>query len=242
MRPASAGLWAVLALSGCLANGPSAEHESAVEQGERWFYSPAASPAAGNTFACSTCHRAVPDPLDTRILPGADLAGVVERPSYWGGQELELLNAINDCRHLFMAAQMPWRADDPAAGALYTFLESLPAPRVTETSLTIPPEARDLPEGDAVAGARIFNLACATCHGQLHTGLGRMSDVIPSLPDDAVAAFEDLGFDATTRRIVFVEKTRHGPFLKLYGVMPPFSSEVLDDSQLADLLTYLELY
>ena len=41
---------------------------------------------------------------------------------------------------------------------------------------------------------------------------------------------------------MFVEKVRHGAFLSYTGTMPPFSLEALPDEDLADILSYLDLY
>jgi hypothetical protein len=57
-----------------------------------------------------------------------------------------------------------------------------------------------------------------------------------------VAYFESVQFDATDTRVSFIEKSRHGAFLGLYGSMPPYRLEALPDADLSDLLAFLELY
>ncbi|HVJ14355.1 MAG TPA: hypothetical protein VM686_02900, partial [Polyangiaceae bacterium] len=82
--------------------------------------------------------------------------------------------------------------------------------------------------------------ACRPCHGELGSGARRLSEVIPVLPDEAVAKHSS--YSVEEQRLVFVEKVRHGRFFGYGGFMPPFSLEALPDERLADLLSALELY
>ncbi len=170
------------------------------------------------------------------------MAGVVPRPTYWGGVESDLLRATNHCRYYFMGATRAWATDDVQAQAVYAFLASLPAEAPAAQPFTIPRTARDLPPGDPGRGAEVFDAACRACHGSARSGEGRLRDAIPVLPDESVRYFASLGFDRTQTRVTFIEKVRHGPFLGLYGTMPPFSVEALSDADLASLVTFLELY
>jgi thiosulfate dehydrogenase len=43
------------------------------------------------------------------------------------------------------------------------------------------------------------------------------------------------------QRLIFIEKIRHGRFLGYGGEMPPFSSELLSDADVADVLEYLSI-
>ena len=64
---------------------------------------------------CATCHRAGPTPGDDRVLPGAELGGVTERPSYWGGAEVDLLRALGYCQTRFMGVDAPLSASTAEA-------------------------------------------------------------------------------------------------------------------------------
>jgi len=99
-----------------------------------------------------------------------------------------------------------------------------------------PPAIRDEARGKA-----LYTAACANCHGDVHTGKGRLAASIPILPEDTIAEHTYLG-TLTATRVVFIEKARHGGFLGYGGVMPPFSLEALSDAELADILDYLGVY
>ena len=235
---------AVSAAAGC---DPEPEvvvvQASAVEHGEALFNDPAVAKTSFNDYACSTCHGESADP-DGVVLPGAPLAGVTRRPSYWGGQEVDLLRAVNHCLYYFMLKDAPYTADDVEARAIYAYLESIsgegtsaePAP------FTVVGPVLDLPAGDAGRGAVVFNQACASCHGAPHTGEGRLVPRAPSLPEQTIMEHPPEEYTPLERRLVFVEKTRHGGFLGYGGQMPPFSIEKLPDSDLADLLSFFGVY
>lgn len=216
-------------------------HGTAADHGRALFSDPAASPSPLNRYSCATCHRAgAPAAGDARILSGAPLAGAPLRPTYWGGQENDLLRAINDCRYYFMSAQKPWAADDEDAEAMYAYLVSLPEEAVDAAPFTVVQAAKDLPAGDTEVGRQVFERACQACHGAVHTGEGRLTPLAPAIPDQTVA--EHAQYTATEGRVVFVEKIRHGAFLGYEGSMPPFSLEVLSDDEIAGLLAYFNLY
>ena len=99
---------------------------TAVERGAEAFVDASTSKHPFNVYSCSTCHAAT-EPSD-RVRPGAPLAGVVARQSFWGGAEIDLLRAVNDCLVFFMLDDEPWRGDEPTAVALYAYLESLSGP------------------------------------------------------------------------------------------------------------------
>ncbi len=61
----------------------------------------------------------------------------------------------------------------------------------------------------------------------------------PILPEETLANHPSPDYTDEDRRLVFVEKTRHGGFLGYGGQMPLFSAEVLSDVDMADLLAYL---
>ncbi len=240
---ASAALVSALVTVGC---GDSTETETvnadAVAHGQALFSDPVAAGTEVNRFACATCHLAEDTPSDTRVRTGAVLAGALERPHYWGGQELELLRSINACRQYFMGQVNAWTADDPLAEALYAYLASLPATYPEAVPFSVVVSVKDLPAGDGTHGQEVYGRACAYCHGAIHTGEGRLTPIASILPDEPLAEHEADGFDADEQRLIFVEKVRHGGFYGYGGNMPPFSSEVLSDADLSDVLSYLQLY
>jgi thiosulfate dehydrogenase len=211
----------------------SATHESETERGKALFRSTELSPSSRNAYTCSTCH-------DERVTgetlkPGALLAGATQRSRFWGGQQNDLLRAVNDCRRYFMAATVPLLADEPNAVALYAYLESLgDAAERDPVEFSIVRTISDVPRGDAAVGAVLFQRACANCHGLANEGLGRLVFDAPLLPQDTLA--EHASFSARAQRLVFIEKIRHGGFLGYGGSMPPFSAEVLSDQDIADIL------
>jgi thiosulfate dehydrogenase len=229
-------LGAVVFAFGCTAN--AADEKANVARGRELFQSKALSSSALDLFSCATCH----DPLarDPELIkPGAVLAGVTERPSYWGGQEADLLSAIDDCRTEFMAASTPLGVHDLDADALYAYLASLTPGDTDAVPFTVVREIADIPRGDATRGTATYAMACKQCHGQIHSGFGRLDELVPVLPDDTLLAHAPPAYTPRLQRLVFIEKTRHGVFLNYGGQMPPFSSETLPDDDLSDVLEAL---
>jgi thiosulfate dehydrogenase len=140
-----------------------------------------------------------------------------------------------------MDAPRPWTPDDEDARAMYAYLAQLPpalaAPNDAVPFTLVTPA--DLPAGDPQRGAGAFDLACKGCHGELHSGAGRLATFIPALPDDVVRSHASLS--PPERRLVFVTKVRRGAFGGR-GSMPPFSREVLSDDDLAGVLAWFALY
>lgn len=233
------GLALALALAAC--GGGDGEvvtlHGSAVEHGRSLFADPRASTSPSNAFSCATCHPG--EGTEGRIPSGADLAGVTTRRSFWGGQRVDLLDAINDCRLSFMDAPAPWKASDEDAKAMWAYLASRPGASAP-APFTVVFEAPDLPPGDPGRGKVAYDLACRGCHGALHDGEGRLAVFVPRLPDDVNAAHAT--FAPADRRRVFRQKIRTGAFGSGAGSMPPFSREVLSDGDVAALLAYLGQY
>lgn len=222
---------ALLVAAACGGGPPAALTTS----GATLFRSTALSPSSLNVFSCAACHET--QTRSTLIKPGAPLAGSPQRPSFWGGQENDLLRSINDCRNDFMDASAPLEATDPEADALYTYLLSLAPGDPHPVPFTVVTSIGDVPRGDADRGAAVYTLACATCHGSLHDGLGRLDSRIPILPEQTLA--QHASYSPAGQRLVFIEKVRHGGFLGYGGDMPPFSLEVLSDADLSDLLEAL---
>jgi thiosulfate dehydrogenase len=215
---------------------------TAVERGEMLFTSHKASPNKSNRFACATCHFDIPPADTSEIKTGAPLAGAPLRKTFWGGKENDLLRSVNDCRVYFMKAQEPWQPDDPDAQGLYAYLTSLESGSTDPVSFSIVQSVADLPEGDSANGADLFNRACKHCHGAAHSGSGRLTSLAPVLPEDTLAEHSEPEYTSDQTRLVFVEKVRHGGFLGYGGVMAPFSTEVLSDAELSDLLAFFGVY
>lgn len=234
MSRRSLGLLIPLVLSACEGK-TTTETRSAVEQGEFLFSRPELSPAPGNELACSDCHAEEPRPY----LSGGSLAGATQRTTFWAGQELTLLGAINHCRYYFMLADEPWTGQEPEARALYAYLESMGGDGAP-ASFTIG-DVIDPGPGDAGRGKVAYDGACASCHGAKKTGEGKKTPTAPALPDTTLAQHPLGEYTKEEQRLVFVEKTRHGTFFGYGGQMPPLSLEALSDAELADILTYLEV-
>lgn len=220
------------------------QHGDAVDHGRALFRDASIAGTSYNSYACSTCH-AGDEPEGGASLPGGSLAGVTKRPSYWGGHELDLLRAVDACAYYFMLRDEPWSASDPDARALYAYLDAISPEggRGSEAAaFTVVTTIVDLPAGDPTRGSDVFARACASCHGAVHTGAGRLVARAPALPDDTVDEHPAPEYDAEARRLVFVEKIRHGAFLGYGGQMPPLSREILPDEALGDLLAFLDLY
>ena len=237
--------WLLIALAAC---DPGVVAVDAVQHGADLYAGIVpASPSKLNLYACKTCHplhsSAAPVPgqvASAPILPGAPLAGVTQRGRWWGGAEADLLRAVNVCRARFQHAPAPWAATDVEARALWAFLVHLPADVTTVWPFTAVQAALDLPPGDGTRGAQVYDVACRSCHGAAHTGLGRLATRVPRLPEQAV--LDHAGYSPALLRVVFVEKVRHGGFFGYGGDMPPYSREVLSDADLAALLTWFGLY
>jgi thiosulfate dehydrogenase len=226
-------LLALLAL-GCGAGSSDAETDP-VERGRALFESTALSSSGLNRFRCSTCHDARPGASGS-LKPGAALAGATRRASFWGGQEDDLLSSIEDCRGQFMLASAPFPAGDADADALYAYLASLEPGSPENVPFSVVRSISDVPRGAAERGKATFASACASCHGSMHAGAGRLSERVPVLPEDTLIDHPAPSYTPRLVRLVFIEKTRHGGFFGYGGVMPPFSLEVLPDAALSDLL------
>lgn len=213
---------------------------TAIEHGAALFQDPTVAGSDFNSYTCATCHATTGAAAD-EILPGAPLAGAVKRPSYWGGQERNLLRAVNHCLYFFMLKDDAWTTDDVEARAVYAFLESLPGDVSSQqpAPFTVAVTFSDPPQGDATRGEAVFDRACVSCHGEAFTGEGRLVPRASVLPGEWLDAHPLDKYTPLDRRLVFTEKVRHGTFLGYGGQMPPFSLDLLTDQQIGDLLAYL---
>ncbi len=249
MRPWLAASVAITATAfGCsTSGGVDTRERTPADRGRVLAASPSLSPSLDNAFSCTTCHDESPQPPRAgRAMPGAPLAGVLRRPSFWGGRIFTPGDAVDECVVRFM--QGP-RLDHTAETSkeLYAFFGSLEGSGALSDAqpFTVVRLAEDLPPGDATRGANVWSLTCAKCHGDIHTGARRLKSASGAalaavLPEDTVVAHEIYG-PAGVRQAV-IEKVRHGSFLGVEGVMPPFSREALADPDLADVMAYLGLY
>lgn len=245
-RPAAGGkvVLAGIAAIGCaalLAACPDPEVQvvevTAAEHGKTLFSDPTISGAPQSRLSCADCHAA--SASERGHLSGSSLAGATQRPLFWGGQESSLLRSINQCLYYFMSADAPWEGDEEEAIAIYAYLESLePVGDPAAQSLTIG-AVEEPGDGDPARGEAVYAGGCASCHGAKSTGEGRLIPNAPTLPEETLEAHPDPDYDDEERRLVFIEKIRHGGFYGYGGSMPPFSVEALSDQDLADLLTYL---
>ena len=221
-------LLALLAAVACTAEPP----------GAAIFRDPNLSTGPVNHFSCATCHTV--GESSTQILAGYDLRNAVHRPSWWGGYETRILDAMNYCLTEFMGGAA-LAETDPRAKQLYEYLavESPddPAPALP---LTVVKQTTDLAglaaTSDAARGKATYNRACVQCHGQPHTGAGKLAPFVSTIPDDTYKNFPPYQV-----RAVVVEKIRHGRFFNIGGLMPLYSMEAMTDAEIGDILAYLGL-
>lgn len=193
-----------------------------------------------NPFACATCHEATATPDPARIYPGHNLHDSAFRASWWGGFETELLRAVNFCYVNFMGAPAALLPDEPKAMALYEYLAGISPTRPSPARpLTFTKYVLSVPRGDAARGEQVYAGACASCHGAMSTGEGKLSKAIPPLP----AAIEEAAkkLPSTPPAILVVEKVRHGQFWGVGGTSPPFSLEAMSNEDLGALIAFLGL-
>lgn len=207
---------------------------AAVELGRHYFHAASLSESEFNEFSCATCHADEPD--DTTIHPGHSLVGAALRPSYWGGYETRLIDAVSFCKVFFMRGEVLDPAD-PKGRALYEYLVSLtPEQAADALPLTVVANIVEVPLGDARRGAEVWEEACSICHGAPHTGRGRISELASIVPEESIEFAEQIGADPN---LVLTEKVRHGQFFGVGGNMPLFSLEALSNEDLGALLAYL---
>ena len=202
--------------------------------GERQFSDPSLSTSPFNKFSCSTCHQVAKSPV-ARNDPGGNLYDVVHRPTWWGGYETRLIDAINYCMTEFMGGRT-LAPDEDSARELYEYLAAnspdAPAPPLPLTVIKNVTGLTDL-TGDKAHGKDVYDRSCRRCHGDPHTGNGRLSTKVSIIPEDTLKVFP------TVARQVAVEKVRHGKFFNIGGIMPLYSAETISDQEIADVLAYV---
>ncbi|ATB29331.1 c-type cytochrome [Melittangium boletus] len=208
--------------------------------GEALFKDPLLSESQYNAFSCATCHATSDAQAREKMYTGLSLVGAASRPSWWGGYEVRLIDAVNFCYTAFMRGTTPLGDEDPKSRALYEYLVSL-SPESTSPAqpLTLVRDIAEVPRGDKNRGAEVYQAACQDCHGERSTGTGRLTSLAPVLPE--VSREYGQLFPNATPALVFIEKVRHGRFFGVGGNMPPYSLEALSDEDLGALLSYLGL-
>jgi thiosulfate dehydrogenase len=206
--------------------------------GEQLFNDPAFSGSKFNTWSCATCHATSAG--DTRMLSGHSLVDAAARPTFWGGAETRLIDAASFCYVYFMRGPARLQPDEPRSRALYEYLASLSvAADAPALPFTVVRDVRDVPRGDSGRGAEVYRAACQACHGELHTGKGRNSElasILPEVMDDYAQLFPGVA-----KHLVFIEKVRHGQFFGVGGNMPLFGIEQLSEEDLGALLQLFSL-
>ncbi len=199
-----------------------------------------------NVFACTTCHTTTAAD-DGGVA--STLYGAVDRESWWGGSMASLSEAVDFCYVYFMRGFPKLDATSEDGRALYEYLATLssgaalPTRPMTVVEAVYDPTAPGEPEengggiaGDAEAGAEVYERACAVCHGEKSTGVGRLGPNVVVIPE----ASEEFARDNNVPlRLVLTEKVRHGQFFGVGGNMPLYPLERMSDEELADLLEYL---
>ena len=215
------------------------------DAGEQLFHDPRIAGSELNAFSCATCHAM--GEKDGSIKAGFDLKGAAKRTRFWGGYSRSLLDATNDCLVFFMRG-VPLTKDDPKARALYEYLadEAKPEKAVTQMPLTVVENISIVGKQGASRGQQVWDAACKACHGDPHSGNGRLTDTASIVPEDSQALAPELvkqqgGDVATTTKLIVIEKIRHGAFFGVGGTMALFSKEQMSDDDIGALLSYLGL-
>lgn len=224
-------LLVLLALPACKGEeGPIA----ASDRGEQLFSDPGFSDSDFNAFSCATCHST--EQGDDRVRAGYSLANVAFRESFWGGYAPRLIDAVSFCSVFFMRGDAIDPADEKGR-ALYEYLASISPERPSPAlPLTVVANITSVDAGDAARGEEVWEQGCRGCHGEPHTGKGRLSDRVEIVPEASEEYSNEVGISVD---LIVVEKVRHGQFFGVGGVMPPFSREALSDEDLGALLAYL---
>ncbi|ADO68563.1 c-type cytochrome [Stigmatella aurantiaca] len=231
--------WAGL-LVGLLAAGCGESSSSAADFGEELFQDARLSESQFNRFSCATCHATTPSPAAGSLLAGHTLHNTAFRPSWWGGYETDLLNAVNFCYVHFMRGVAPLTREEPKSRALYEYLVRIsPEPQAPALPFTVVKDIMEVPRGTVRRGAEVYRAACQDCHGEPHTGKGRLTEQASVLPE--VVNDYDILFPGVPQSLVVIEKVRHGQFFGVGGNMPLYSLEALSEEDLGALLAFLEL-
>ena len=242
-NPAYVGALVVVSfasLGGSACSSSTITHESAALRGERDLDDPNAFSASKFAyFGCTQCHAKTSGAAGARIFPGAPLEGAASRPTFWSGRFDSLHDAIDECVTHFQRGD-PLDVSAPHVVDLNAYLQSIGASGPTQAvPFTVIKVTKDLPPGDASRGNAVYDRACRSCHGEPHTGVGKLGNA-SRIPEDT-QSFHGADGPVVVREVV-IEKVRTGSFLDFSGQMPPFSQELLSDGDVADVVAFLGLY
>lgn len=209
----------------------------ATDAGRELFSNPRLSVSPSNAFACATCHATTENGNEETKFSGYTMRGVSDRPTLWGERYTQLIDAVNFCMTEFMRGEK-FDTQNKNGLSLLAYLQSLDGGSTMAQPLSVVQNINDvylamLPPGDAGRGQRGYDAACAVCHGDAHSGKGRLGTYVSIIPDDTIK-----GFGAQARAIT-IEKIRHGKFFSIGGNMPFYSLEALSDAELSDIVAYL---
>lgn len=220
-----------------VAFGASCGPVAAVDAGRQLFADPRVSASEFNAFSCSTCHDDGSSDAAAAIFSGAPLENSVFRPSFWGGQAPRLKDAVDNCLVFFMR-DAALSDDDVRGRALYEYLLSISPEKASAAQpfTVVENVVTSLPRGDPRRGETVWVQACQGCHGDPHTGSGRLNDLVSLVPESSAEFAAEVGFGTD---VVIAEKVRHGPFFGVGGTMPPYSVEALSDEDLGALIAFL---
>jgi thiosulfate dehydrogenase len=216
-------LWATLAC----------QPPTGAEVGESLVADPRLSDSDFNGIACTTCH----DGRTTSPRIASPLAGMASRSSWWGGQSPRLIDAVNFCATSFMRAT-PMEGTAPRWRAVDEYLLAQAGTAAASATMTIIENVTTVNTGSSSRGRQVWDASCRVCHGDPHTGTGRIADTVATVPEASIEYAAESGFPPA---LVVIEKVRHGAFFGVGGSMPPFSLEALSDDDLGALLGYLDL-
>jgi len=215
----------------------------AVENGRNLFRNPTGiSSSTQHKLACSACHQTEETPDPNRKDAGFNLHGVVARTAFWGGGTDTMREAVDACLTFFMRSLEPLDPESEEGISLWAYLESITPEDAPSDPLpmTVVSNVELIPLGDATRGEELYRETCVRCHGQPHTGDGRIDDKAEILPDFAREEYPVL-FPEFDPNEVVIEKVRHGRFYNTPGVMPPYALEALSDEELGDILAFFDL-
>jgi len=185
---------------------------------------------SGNQFACVHCH-ALNEPADNGFRrAGHAIGDALRRPSYKNGLLVSMLDAVNSCLNEWMVADS-WTETSVEWLALQQFLEEQAGDeQVDPISFSIIEPPPDLTGGVAADGKNLFNESCAICHANDGEG----SNVAPKVNG------LNLEPDYIARRVRTSGHANSTVYNNLTGgVMPFWSADRLDDSELRHLIAYL---
>jgi thiosulfate dehydrogenase len=233
MRALAAALAGLLLAASC-SDGPV----PAADYGEELFNDPGFSASRFNDFSCATCHSTEPEAPDPGPRIAYSLHDTVARPTWWNGQAARLLDAVDFCYVYFMRGE-PLDPASPEARALYEYLVRIsPGAEAPPLPMSVVENVSNVGRGEVERGREVYDAVCATCHGEPHTGNGRLGPLVSIIPEASIEFAEEQG---VAPALVVIEKVRHGQFFGIGGNMPLFTREALSDEDLAAILAYLEL-